>query len=287
MWDTVQTTVHSSGRHLTHDLPCPACGHAVHTYLPCDDALRVPAHCHAGQHRGPLGPGRLSRRPGHHADRTDQVGVADEVLGPGPRELAPLAVGQPHERTGHEDRHPGDRDHPAALPQRERQRHGPDPVVGPRDRRGDQHRQRREAGAEHPVAPQPPVRRHEQGHQRQSAGDDQPEQGRGLAVEQPGEGAVRRLVVGQRRRPDAGRVDQPVAPVGGRGGRRHDEPHRDRGREDEHGPRPPPTAGRRAPAAPRRRAASASRPRPGPAAGRTIGGPGGARRRAPPASGAG
>ena len=33
MWDTVQT----NERHLTHDLPCPACGHAVHTYLPCDD----------------------------------------------------------------------------------------------------------------------------------------------------------------------------------------------------------------------------------------------------------
>jgi hypothetical protein len=46
MWDTVQTdvhtTVHTAGRHLTHDLPCPACGHAVHTYLPCDDACHCP-----------------------------------------------------------------------------------------------------------------------------------------------------------------------------------------------------------------------------------------------------
>ena len=38
MWDTVQTSKH----HLTHDLPCPACGHAVHTYLACDDACDCP-----------------------------------------------------------------------------------------------------------------------------------------------------------------------------------------------------------------------------------------------------
>jgi len=31
MWDTVQT----NARHLSHDLPCPRCGHAVHTYLAC------------------------------------------------------------------------------------------------------------------------------------------------------------------------------------------------------------------------------------------------------------
>ena len=40
MWDTVQTDI--SRRHLTHDLPCPACGHAVHTYLPCDDSCDCP-----------------------------------------------------------------------------------------------------------------------------------------------------------------------------------------------------------------------------------------------------
>jgi hypothetical protein len=34
MWDTVQT----STVHLSHDLPCPRCGHAVHTYLACSDA---------------------------------------------------------------------------------------------------------------------------------------------------------------------------------------------------------------------------------------------------------
>ena len=31
MWDTVQT----NDVHLSHDLQCPRCGHAVHTYLPC------------------------------------------------------------------------------------------------------------------------------------------------------------------------------------------------------------------------------------------------------------
>jgi hypothetical protein len=38
MWDTVQTSQH----HLSHDLPCPACGHAAHTYLPCDDTCDCP-----------------------------------------------------------------------------------------------------------------------------------------------------------------------------------------------------------------------------------------------------
>ena len=33
MWDTVQT----NQQHLSHDLPCPRCGHAVHTYLACGD----------------------------------------------------------------------------------------------------------------------------------------------------------------------------------------------------------------------------------------------------------
>ena len=32
MWDTVQT----SSAHLSHDMPCPHCGHAPHTYLACD-----------------------------------------------------------------------------------------------------------------------------------------------------------------------------------------------------------------------------------------------------------
>jgi len=33
MWDTVQT----NHQHLSHDLPCPRCGHAVHTFLACGD----------------------------------------------------------------------------------------------------------------------------------------------------------------------------------------------------------------------------------------------------------
>jgi hypothetical protein len=33
MWDTVQT----SELHLSHDLPCLGCGHAVHTFLACSD----------------------------------------------------------------------------------------------------------------------------------------------------------------------------------------------------------------------------------------------------------
>jgi hypothetical protein len=42
MWDTVQTNEHQLTRHLSHDLPCPACAHAVHTYLPCDDSCDCP-----------------------------------------------------------------------------------------------------------------------------------------------------------------------------------------------------------------------------------------------------
>jgi hypothetical protein len=34
MWDT-QQPAHG---HLTHDLPCARCGHAVHTFLACSDA---------------------------------------------------------------------------------------------------------------------------------------------------------------------------------------------------------------------------------------------------------
>ena len=31
MWDTVQT----NQEHLSHDPPCPHCGHPAHTYLAC------------------------------------------------------------------------------------------------------------------------------------------------------------------------------------------------------------------------------------------------------------
>jgi hypothetical protein len=40
MWDTVQT----NAVHLSHDMPCPQCGHALHTYLACGDSCDcVPA----------------------------------------------------------------------------------------------------------------------------------------------------------------------------------------------------------------------------------------------------
>jgi len=38
MWDTVDT----SSTRLSHDRPCPRCGHAGHTYLACSDTCR----CH-------------------------------------------------------------------------------------------------------------------------------------------------------------------------------------------------------------------------------------------------
>ena len=38
MWDTVQ----SNELHLSHDLPCPACGHAAHMYLACSDTCGCP-----------------------------------------------------------------------------------------------------------------------------------------------------------------------------------------------------------------------------------------------------
>jgi hypothetical protein len=33
MWDTVV----ESSTHLSHEMPCPRCGHEVHRYLPCSD----------------------------------------------------------------------------------------------------------------------------------------------------------------------------------------------------------------------------------------------------------
>jgi len=34
MWDTVETT----RDHLSHDMPCPGCGHAAHRFLSCSDS---------------------------------------------------------------------------------------------------------------------------------------------------------------------------------------------------------------------------------------------------------
>ena len=40
MWDTVET----NSVHLSHDMPCPQCGHPLHIYLPCGDSCDcVPA----------------------------------------------------------------------------------------------------------------------------------------------------------------------------------------------------------------------------------------------------
>ena len=33
MWDTVQ----ANDTHLSHDMPCQRCGHALHTFLGCDN----------------------------------------------------------------------------------------------------------------------------------------------------------------------------------------------------------------------------------------------------------
>jgi hypothetical protein len=33
MWDTLEASEHP----LSHDPPCPRCGHAVHTYLACSE----------------------------------------------------------------------------------------------------------------------------------------------------------------------------------------------------------------------------------------------------------
>lgn len=40
MWDTVQPNAVP----LSHDMPCPQCGHALHVYLACGDSCDcVPA----------------------------------------------------------------------------------------------------------------------------------------------------------------------------------------------------------------------------------------------------
>lgn len=39
MWDTV--IEHQDTLHLSHEMPCPTCGHAPHSFLPCSDTC----HC--------------------------------------------------------------------------------------------------------------------------------------------------------------------------------------------------------------------------------------------------
>lgn len=38
MWESTTTT----SVHLSHDLPCPHCGHEVHTFLACSDRCDCP-----------------------------------------------------------------------------------------------------------------------------------------------------------------------------------------------------------------------------------------------------
>jgi hypothetical protein len=44
MWDTAHHLVGqragSNVLHLSHDLPCPRCGHAMHRFLPCSETCR-------------------------------------------------------------------------------------------------------------------------------------------------------------------------------------------------------------------------------------------------------
>jgi hypothetical protein len=52
MWDTVEQT----SRHLSHEMPCTACGHGPHTYLPCSDTCDCVPPSFPGQ--GDQGSGR-------------------------------------------------------------------------------------------------------------------------------------------------------------------------------------------------------------------------------------
>jgi len=55
MWDTVEAPAIP----LSHEMPCPGCGHATHTYLPCSDGCDcAPSWLHLDDspwtHRGSL-----------------------------------------------------------------------------------------------------------------------------------------------------------------------------------------------------------------------------------------
>ena len=44
MWDTAQT----NDVHLSHDMPCARCGHALHTFLPCRTDCACESHVMPG-----------------------------------------------------------------------------------------------------------------------------------------------------------------------------------------------------------------------------------------------
>lgn len=47
MWDTVEEHTGQTG-HLSHDMPCSSCGHAMHTYLRCNDSCDCEPPCVPG-----------------------------------------------------------------------------------------------------------------------------------------------------------------------------------------------------------------------------------------------
>lgn len=53
MWDTVQEHTGRSAVHLSHDLPCSRCGHAVHTFLACSDSCSCTPCAMPGEVREP------------------------------------------------------------------------------------------------------------------------------------------------------------------------------------------------------------------------------------------
>ena len=46
MWDTVI----ENAQHMSHDMPCQRCGHALHTYLACGDQCECQPVQMPGQH---------------------------------------------------------------------------------------------------------------------------------------------------------------------------------------------------------------------------------------------
>jgi hypothetical protein len=42
VWDTATEAIETVRAHLSHDMPCPRCGHAPHVYLACGDDCDCP-----------------------------------------------------------------------------------------------------------------------------------------------------------------------------------------------------------------------------------------------------
>ena len=54
MYDTEWDDDPDKHAHMSHDMPCPACGHAVHVYLPCGDSCDCPPRMMPGAASGPM-----------------------------------------------------------------------------------------------------------------------------------------------------------------------------------------------------------------------------------------